>query len=261
MAFREQAARWVDRDGSPDGRAPFERPLAALSARQNAEIFRVHDLRDGEAIVQFDEVEVACRDACHGIGTLRSRNRRVEGGQVGVAREVRRPARLHGGENVDGEIRRMARPVPRRHDDGRGAVTRRTAVVELHGIGDHRRLLDDVEREIGAELRQRVLQTVGLVLDADGSDLFTRDPVAGLVGLPGAAEQARERQAAVAVLPVVARAQQRVRGVLARGLGHLLHAHRDSGIAQARLHGHHGMSERDTARGAGPLHFGARHVR
>ncbi len=261
VALREQAAGRIDGDGAADSRTPFQRPASALASRHHAQVLGIDDLGDREAVVKLDEIEILWRDAGCRIGPLRRRHGRFERAQIRMPGEMRGAPGLHRGQHVDGEIRRASGPVPGRDHDGRGPIARGAAVVELHGIGNHRRLPDDVEREVGAELGQRVLQAVALVLDADGRDFFARYAPARRIGLPGFPEKARERQPAFAVFTVVAGAKQRLRDVLAVGLRHLLDAHGDGRIAQARLHRHHGMAEGNATRRAGALDLGAGHVR
>ncbi len=159
-----------------------------------------------------------------------------------------------------GRSRRPLRAVLGHHDDGGGAVAHRTAVIELDRIGDQLRLPDDVEAQVGAKLGQGVLQTIRLVLDDYGRDLVSRRSVFGGMDAPGEAEQPREGQPGRPVGPVVHGAVERLRDLAARGVRHLLDAHHQGRIAQARGDRQHGVTEGNAAGGAGSLDLGAGYV-
>jgi hypothetical protein len=78
--------------------------------------------------------------------------------------------------------------------------------------------------------------------------------------VPGEAEQPREGQPGRPIGPVVHGAVERLRDLAARGVRHLLDAHHQSRIAQARGDRQHGVTEGNAAGGAGSLDLGAGYV-
>ena len=134
----------IDRNVAADQRTAFSGPFGAHAAGDEPEVLAVDDLGHGKAVVKLDEVDVLGVHACGLVGALRGLHRRIEGDDVLMAADPGRAAGLHGGQHVDGEIRRALRAVLGNHNDGGGPITYRTAVIELDRIGDRLRLPDDV---------------------------------------------------------------------------------------------------------------------
>src|SRR5262245_51962938 len=139
MALGLEATGGIDRDLAAEARPPFLRREAAGPRLEEAEAFRRYDLRDGEAIVELDDVDVAGRLARLAIRALRrSLGRRH-------ARQVALFVHEHGvGGGLRAEDPNGAAPAPRHvlgSEDDRGpAVGERTAVEELEGVGHVRAL-------------------------------------------------------------------------------------------------------------------------
>ena len=197
------------------------------------------------------------RDAGGAVGELGRLDGRVERDDVLVPGDPRRAPRLHARQHVDGQVGSPLCAVLRNDDDRGRAIAHRTAVIELDRIGDRLRLADDVEGQLGAELGQRILQPVRLVLDDDGRHLVAGGAVFCCVNAPGEAEQSRKRQSRRPIRPIVHRAVESLRHLTAGRVGHLFDADDERCVAQAGADRQHGMAEGDAARSARTLDLGA----
>src|SRR5664279_4334804 len=164
VAFSEKATARIDRHVAVDAGAPFGRPTRTLTARNETEILRVDDLRNREAVVEFDEVNVS-GSYTGGPECLRcGADGSLERAEIGMSGNSRTSAGLNRRENLDARLPQIALEAIG-HQNGRGrTVAHRTAIVQLQRIADERRSLDRLLREIRTHLRQRIGQAVALVL-------------------------------------------------------------------------------------------------
>src|SRR5207245_425368 len=89
VSFRQKATRRVDRDAAGERGLALERRDAALALVEEAEIFDVEDLGDGEAVVHFGAVDLARLDARHPVCPLARDGRGLETGEALLLVQVR----------------------------------------------------------------------------------------------------------------------------------------------------------------------------
>ena len=89
MAFGQQTAAGVDDDIALHAGAPLGRPMTALTARHQAQVFAVNDFSDGETVVQFDQVDISGLQTRLGIGLLRGQHGGIKRTQIRVVRNTR----------------------------------------------------------------------------------------------------------------------------------------------------------------------------
>ena len=260
MPLGEQAAAGVDGDLAAHCGAPFRGPDGALATRRDAQVLGVDHFRDGEAVVQLDEVDVLRRQARLLVAALSRLDRRVEGAEVGMAGDAGRAARLYAGRNVDARPLAAGRAIGGHQEQRCRAVAGRAAVVELERVADEGRGGDHLAGQVRAHLRERVPEAVLLVLHHHRRDLVAGGAVALRVDPPGDAEETGKGESAHAVRAVVHGAVERGGDVGRRGVGHLLHPDHQRRVALAGGDGEGGVPEGDAARCAGALHLGAGYV-
>ena len=89
MAFGQQTAAGIDDDIALHAGAPLGRPMTALTAGHQAQVFAVNDFRDGKTIVQFDQIDIRSLQARLGIGLLRGQHGGIIRAQIRVVRNTR----------------------------------------------------------------------------------------------------------------------------------------------------------------------------
>ena len=167
MSLREEATAGVDGDASGQRRVAFEARPPAVTLVEEAEVFDVEDLGDGEAVVHLGAVDVARTDPGHGVRALRCHPCDLDLGEAVLLVQVW----MIGCHTEPGHVNRLVGELTGslRSDeqDGGGAVGLRAAVEQMQRMAHGRRLQHVVDRDLVLEVRVRIARAVVVVLHRD----------------------------------------------------------------------------------------------
>ncbi len=261
MALREEPAGRVRDDLAAVGVLAIDDEAFGFAFRAEAERLVGQQFVAGEAVVQFDDVDVLGCD----------RGRLVDapgrGARHVVADHVNHGGRLEGRRRVgrerlghDADGARRAVPFDERlarDDGGRRATGRRATLEARERVEDHGALQHLVEGQRGAEERPRVVLGVPPRLDADLRERFGPGAILGAVFAASAAEHLGRDGRVLEALQADHDARMRVERVRPVGelgadgaLLHLLEADGQHDVGKPAEHGLAREPERRRARGA-----------
>lgn len=227
------------------------RKETTLTAFAETEIFHGDDFGDGEAIVQFGEIDLAGGEAGHAVGALGGGTERGERGDVFFLIERQIVARLGDAENVNRGVGPLFSAFEGDEHNGGCAIADEGAIVEVEGVGDGLAVHGLFESDDFAHLCVRVERAIFVIFYGDGGQVFARGAVLVHVAAGDHAEERREGGAGADFGCAIAGGGQDfgdARGGLA---GHFFDARDHDDVAEAACDFAPGEEERRTAGGAG----------
>ncbi len=228
--------------------------MVGATALAESERLVIHQLGDGEGVMDLRHVDVIGRDPCHLVGFVGAARRQLGPGHVPIAVGVEAGRDLRGGD-ADCIGPRLARDVAARdHQRGR-AVAGRAAVPERERVGDRPRAHHLLDRDALADLRIRIERAVIVRLHRNFGELPLGQPVFVHVAA-GAHRVERRHHHALIDLPILGFERQRA----ATELGELLNPDDQHHVVPAAADRRPGFGQGRRTRGAGVLHVDDRHA-